>query len=337
VVLPLSYRLKLRFEQLQVVFAWGLSYLWVLPYILYNITFPFVILILVVDTSHEFSGQEKTAMVVIMIFMMALFNLPALHVLLKVRKEYRAARNLSELESMPEPAAGLIRRRIEELAKRTDRKYHRRIDRCFLRLFLERRNHKATPCMMVTSGMLNLIFPLGFLRVLKADPEGADAMLAHELAHYLHRDSGMLLWVRCYLKAARVVFGYAIAGLVLTIVFAAFKWSMTPTVYQAEYNRYRYASIADAILQERLHLVLIVGLQFAVILYYFLLFSYLRRRVHRSEALADLLAAIVIGPGPVKRFLNDYIVDREGESPSLHPPVNHRIRYLEKFERRSAT
>lgn len=337
------YKLKRGIETAQVILAWLISYIWFVPYILLDLAFLIFLPILLVSAFKD-SFALGFAAIAGSLLIFILINWPAFHVFIRIRKQYRGARDLSGLEKLPEAASNLVRQRIEALAGRMEQSYQEQLRDSQMLFYVERKNHKATPSMLVIERKLNLILPLGFFKILQADPEAADAMLAHEMAHYLHRDSGLLLAVRCYLKAATVIFYYIAVGFVLNLIFSlpalgklnrqsfAYDLSLNDS-HTSEISRYWDEVELEKVNSQRTRLIFGMVFHFSLFYYYALVFFFLRRRVQRSEELADLFASIVTHPQAVRRFLNEYMSDDNYGWSSLHPPVARRVKYANRYER----
>jgi hypothetical protein len=298
-------------------------------------------------TNYQFNFEEQILIIAAAIFLFSLYiafvGAPTIRLIWVIWKQNRAAKDVSSLEKLPPKFAALIKERINKLSLEMTSKQRNRLKNCSIIFLFERRNHKATPCMIYASGSLNLIFPLGFFKTLQSDPEVADAMLAHELGHYIHRDSNLLLNIRSYFKAANVIFNNIAIGVVFTFVVSI----ITLQLIEEEKNKIREVKQGKSINlgysiqeldrqlerldQEKLRTILQTPLSFFAFGYYYLLILFLRRRIRRSEEIADYFAAIITSPFAVSRFLNDYI-DNKDDAESLHPPVNQRIEYINKYQ-----
>lgn len=352
----LRYRFKRQVENILVFIAWCLSFLWLIPYAVSVILLVIMVPIMAVVILTTAAGtQDRIIYGIILLaglIIVAASNIPTVHVLARLRKHHRAAKDLTGLEDLPERLDFLIRGRLAYLATRMETREKNRLASCRFQLLIERKNHKAPPCMIVRKQVVNLIFPLGFFKVLQGDQEAADAMLAHELAHFLHGDSGMLLGVRSYLRASTVMFYYVGAIFLLIAAFSVVQWGALTTEEQAIGSRasdraqyvtqyyernsvYAWPYDADSrrrarIESEKTAIVLRLATYFLSFFYYWFLLLYLRRRVRRSEMLADLFAAITTNADAVKRFLSRYVADEERHFLSLHPSVNRRIDFMTK-------
>lgn len=236
---------------------------------------------------------------------------PTFIILFKIIKNYRAARKLAELETLPEKFENIIKDKIGQITERMKPLHREKIKNCSTKLWLERKNHSATPCMIVSARVLNIIFPLGYFKAAKSNPEAADAMLAHELAHYIHNDCNLLLGIRCYFKSADIMPAFIILNTFVSIIIIVFTQMVSPNPYLTGFS-------AIGLIM-RLLLPLLIALP-----YHYLLLSFLRRRVQRAEELADFYAALVTSPPAVKTFLSEYLYDYNDEE-SLHPTVGRRI------------
>ena len=354
-----SYKLKHRFEFLQVIFAWCLCYLWVVPYAVFIYILVDVLLSLALTASR--AGDLDTGLLLLIaglgLLVIGVLHTPAIHLFVKIIRAHRAAKDISGLEVLPNRLADLLKSRLDYIVSRMQPNDRERVQKAWFRFVIERRNHKATPCIIVGHGTVNLILSLGFFKVLRADPEAADAMLAHELAHFLQRDSSFLLAVRSYLKASKIVLYYMAASFGITVIFSVINWGnlaaqrtqLLEEIRQSNYSLVDYDTSAAAWIRDQRRDQRVrtlksfesqqssVLVQLAVLFWsfphYLLLILYLRRRVRRSEMLADLFAAITTTSAAVERFLQGYIADTDRRS-SLHPPVGRRIKYIANFASR---
>ncbi len=355
------YEYQRSWEVIQVFLAWCFSYMFFLVILFLQL----VISILVIGAvAISFLETPNVLLGLLILVLLVAYNAPQIHIYLRIRKFLRAARDVRSIEELPAGVSAVIFARIAELKRRMTNQHQQQLEHCNIRLLVERANHKATPCMITTSKEVNLIFPLGFFKVLKGDPGAADAMLAHELAHYLHKDSGLLLKVRCYLKAAVVNFYYMLLMFAIVLGFAFLNvfqlnyvqrlrvegqlarleerknetlnstWNFSPGFILIQQAR------EEAQLRQELHRidVEILGwvLRPAEYLLAFVVFGlillYLRRRVHRSEEIADFFACLITHPTVVRRFLAEYLEDGDYGFKSLHPRTTRRIELTRRYE-----
>lgn len=232
------------------------------------------------------------------------------YILYKIFKLYRAAKNLKGLDVLQGEYKDLIDQRLKDIINKLSLNDEKnKLRNCAPQYLIEKDNYSATPSMIVSSGRPNIIFPLGYFKAVMSNSEAADAMLAHELAHYLHKDSNFLLWVRCYYKSIHK-FTY------MVLIYVAIKLIFEPNLF---ITLSIFAFLAF-ILQE-------------------LIMLFLRRRVEFAEELADVFAAIAVSPQAVSQFLKDYIVDgnksyeMDSDEQSLHPPISRRIQIAENLSR----
>jgi Zn-dependent protease with chaperone function len=349
------YEKRHNFEFLQVLLAWCLCYLWLLPYLL--IIALVVLLLFALADKAASVGDADIGLLILGLGLVGILgsHIPAVHLFIRIIKTYRVAKDISHLEILSARHSDLVKSRLDTLIGKIPDHVQGRFRGTSLCLLIERRNHKATPCMVVRKGKIKLILSLGFFKVMSSDPEAADAMLAHEMAHFLQRDSSFLLAVRSYLKASRIMFFYVLVGFAMGMVFAIVSWGSlaekrkevlthqhdsSSMYYYTIYGPVRGPAIGAPSLQqidrEQLRVVLQVVGQFSSIPSYFLFGLYLRRRVRRSEMLADLFAAITTTPAAVNRFLQGYVADTDERS-SLHPPVGRRMKYIAKLASQYST
>lgn len=342
-----------RIESGLVIIAWCLCYMpfVVLASIILGVVILFPIMLVGVAISKE--GGITTEEIFIGCVIMAVYLLillmtltPTFHVLLRIRKNFRSARDLSNLETLPTKYAEMFVDRMKFLITRFNGIYKSSYEPSTIQVYYEKNNHKATPAMIVTSGVMNLILPAGFLKVFKADAECADAMLAHEYAHFLHDDSKLLLAVRCYLKASLVLFFYWILSFVLFITFSMQQWSeidirkaeIETSISKHSGNPFlsEYLAQSEEKLMstenEQMMVLLNIGLFSSKFFLFVGLLMFLRRRVHRSEDLADLVAVFITSPLAVRGYLEKYIGWDDGTL-RLHPTTEHRIKKIDDYER----
>jgi Zn-dependent protease with chaperone function len=232
------------------------------------------------------------------------------YILYKMFKLYRAAKNLRGLEVLKGEFKDMIDQRLKNIVENLPLKDEKdRLKSCVPKYLIEKDNFGATPSMIVSSGYPNIIFPLGYFKVIKSNPEAADAMLAHEMAHYLHKDSNFLLWVRCYYNSI---------------------------------HKLTYIILINIAIRLLIDSSLFIPLSFFALLSYLiqeLLLLFLRRRVEFAEELADVFAAIAVSPLAVNQFLRDYVENNddnsvnEADRESLHPPVSRRLQISEYLNR----
>lgn len=259
---------------------------------------------------------------IIIILLLAISSLPlglSIFTISKVVKKYISATDISSVEELPAKFVPLIVSRINLMYLRMPVLYQQRLSRCSMRFFLERRNHSSTPCMIASHNTINLILPLGFFKIIKSNPNVADAMIAHELAHFFHEDYKWLLVVKSFMKAG-AIFNIFVALNLLRSAFCFLVLLIPGLIYASSTVRY------------------------------------LHRTAERSEELADLFAALVVGPAHVKQFLNNtddsyyrvLLLEEQpswheylwkaslwvnhGADDSLHPPVKNRIKLLSHYE-----
>jgi Zn-dependent protease with chaperone function len=188
-------------------------------------------------------------------------------------------------------------------------------------------------------------------------------MIAHEIAHYLHGDSGLLLKVRSYLKAAVVSFYYQ--GIMFAVVAAIALFSIFGLTYKdragvegqlldlekrerdyrnsifdrrlpfevnaMEWEKARLERELHRIDAERISWLLQPILFLAGLSLYALFLLYLRRRVQRSEEVADLFASVITHPNDVARFLTEQIAGDNYGLTSLYPQIDKRVALVKSY------
>lgn len=259
------------------------------------------------------------SLVLVIAVMTILFQI---HLLSRINSQYAAAKDLSTLEELPSELNELIDSRIERISSTLPDFFQEQVLHCEKKYFIERKNHSAMPSMIVNSGKVNLIFPLGFFKAVLSQPDSADAMLAHELAHYIHKDSNLLLGVRCYMKAANIVIEYLAIIFVLNFIFI-FTLMLIKT--------YLPPAADDAVLGY-FRILLGVPVQFV---WHLILIWFLYRRVRRAEESADLFASFAVSPDAIKSSLEDFVSKNSAlvnnKADSYHPPVRTRIKKIQKL------
>ncbi len=138
-------------------------------------------------------------------------------------------------------------------------------------------------------GEANLVLPLGFLAVLRSNPDGARAMLAHELAHVAHRDTH--LW-----SLSNAVAGPIKILIVIAIVGGLFG--------QDPFGAFiRVAALG--------------GFLYSI-----------NRGARDAEDLADLVAMNLVGFEPLKDALEKYCSAEAPSGEGVHRRTAERIRRL---------
>jgi Zn-dependent protease with chaperone function len=189
-----------------------------------------------------------------------------------------------------------------------------------LRLRLHLWNASASPSIDVErkkyGDAFYLVLPLGFLLVLRIDPEAARAMLAHELGHVVQGDVRQFRAFNAFVRGA--VLTQLRCFVVLYILLLG--WILFT---EAESIRF------SGLLQFNISLLHESALEFLVPVV-----ALWRLRVARSlsEAAADLAAAVVVGREPIERAIRMFGggLSNGFRLLDVHPSVDKRLRILAK-------
>ena len=194
-----------------------------------------------------------------------------------------------------------------------------------VKILVKVKRFSSSPTTVEANGKINLILPLGFFKLLKSDPECAEAMIAHELAHSKQKDSGLLVQMGFYLKFVKYI-----------LIFDFLK-----TVFNLYLANYFLQDHVQVLLDKKkvdmnwlaLDLASQMALTIFEIIISLLFFFFLRRRFWRAEELADFAAAIYSTPKGVNDYLMNYSEVKEHRHIySLHPSIKRRLKKLESYK-----
>lgn len=233
----------------------------------------------------------------------------------KLWKTYKKSLDLSHLEELPLKISELIKGRIDILSERMPEPYQKRLANFQIKFFYEKRNFTALPSMVFSENTINIIIPLGYLKTIKSDSEAADAILAHELAHFFHNDSNLLLKIRCYYQINYLwkkfipflLLGSLTNGLALSVILS----SITKEIFDVGY----------LILYP---IIFIFELLFRRFLYKNLL-QKVYDRVLDAEMLADLFAVTITSAESLKRFLKTNIDNPRSWNALYSSPLDSKV------------
>ncbi|MFM9961878.1 MAG: M48 family metalloprotease [Planctomycetaceae bacterium] len=175
--------------------------------------------------------------------------------------------------------------------------------------------YHPAPSIVALPGKVQLLVPLGFLKVLRSNNNAAKAIVAHEFGHLAQEDSRLWRLSTAYSVAAmRVLFP-------MSSVLALISVCMTPLVYNG------WSSI-PWITQVGLHVAQSLLPPIALLAFFYSI----RQLRQRSEKLADMLSVALVGKQPLSDALR--ICGPEGSKKSLfsiHPSVAARIKSIENL------
>jgi len=137
--------------------------------------------------------SEMTTVVVSLIGFL-FYGYQIFSILHDIRQAKQFRRNTEAFAPVPDVARDIIREIVASLCGAMD------IARPRIRYHLAVCDYSATPSMIENDGVLDLIIPLGFLKILKSMPQVARSMLAHEMAHFSHMDTNGWLLASAYMR-----------------------------------------------------------------------------------------------------------------------------------------
>ncbi len=242
-------------------------------------------------------------------------TIPYFILIREVIKQYKLARNLKGLSSLEPKYKEKIDIQINNLiAQMKPTQQSKLVTRRSKVYLIDKKDYGIIPSMIVSSSKLHIIFPLGYFKALRNTPKTADALLAHELAHFIHNDCNLLLAIRCYFKSAAIFPAIVVLNFFVNFII---------TIYQSRF--------VSPIEPGSPMVALSIFMPLLAIPFHFLLLRSLRRRVQRSEELADFFAVLITSASALKEFLNKYIKDFD-DPETLHPPVKDRIKHCTAIE-----
>jgi hypothetical protein len=351
-----TYYKRTRFiENIKIFLAWFYSIGAVSLGLLLNIAVPLLIvlpslfafiLFQAFGTANDDSGANGSLFkvlailyLIVLALILALPVIPYYRLWSELRKKYKELGNFSNLDELPPKLVALVDQRIAILSQTMTEWQRKSLHPDQLRYLLERRNFTAAPSMISADRKVNLIFPLGFFKLISSDPEAADAILAHELAHFFQDDSNLLFKIRCYYQVSHVWENYFLLfllnGILWGIPLYGYFYITAKSVYKA--CKKDQSCFNPDIFTGTLILIFFTLLIICINLYvrhaaHEMLLNFLYKRVLKAEKSADLFAMCVTTPAALKRFLTNCLTESEAWY-ALHPARRERIGQTEKYER----
>lgn len=170
-----------------------------------------------------------------------------------------------------------------------------------------------------------LVVPLGWFKVLRATPDVARAMLAHELGHVLNKDSNRWLLAKTYRRAI----GWIV---LLSVINGLSILADSLLTFQRTGTGMRNSGGSPV--------TVCLTFLYATFLYPYILLShvwFIRRSLRFSEETADCCAAVHVGEAATRGYLDLCVTHSSGsDAHDDHPPPKWRLsRLAERYRRRS--
>jgi hypothetical protein len=355
----ISYYKRARFiENIKIFLAWFYSIGTITIGLFINVSFlilsilSFIIISLFLLISNPFSSADvsdsnRLLFNAIALLLAVIISLPVIayyRIWKELRERYKELNNFSNLDELPPKLTELVNQRIDALSQKMTKRHQNLLSSYYpIRHFLERRNFTAAPSMVFSRGRINLIFPLGFFKLIKSDPEAADAILVHELAHFFQKDSSLLFKIRCYYQIAPIWENYFLLFLINGILWGVPRFFILLGILKncrSINTQSKSVSLVPCFEYDTfpvlISLILFTLVTILIDLFvrneiHNMLVDFLYKRVLMAEKSADLFAMCVTSPAALKRFLINCLNDSDAWY-AMHPARRERINQAEKYE-----
>jgi Zn-dependent protease with chaperone function len=346
----LAYYKRLRtFEEIKIFLAWVLSCGFYSIGLISTLLLSLLLLAELLGVFFIIAGKssENLGSSLFIVIILSLAVAPRYHFLLRFFKQYSESRNLTGLTPLPLKQQKLLAELYDEVMERIPKDFHFILNNHKPEAYLEIDNLSAAPSMIRIGKRFCLIIPLGFFKIIRSDRPAARAVLAHELAHLVQNDSGRLLQIRTFFYAGNIMFYYFAIHLFLGLFLLALTFNTTrppdlsPIMQESidaglhytedelkRWGEYKKAQTLNTQIQKNFWSSILI------IIYYYALRWFLKRRVSRAEHHADLFAASVISDSSMLAFIYKYLYRYE-EYDSLHPNFSKRIEFIQNYSYKS--
>jgi hypothetical protein len=163
---------------------------------------------------------------------------------------------------------------------------------------------------VVETRAINLLAPMGFANMAEDDPQSSGAILAHEFAHILHRDTR--LWRRLQ-AVSRALYHVSVPIATFLLIVAPFNLTRVPQ------------TLAEPTVSVTVLIGVVIFLVTPILLEY-AMYRWLVRSRLLSEDLADLAAAIRTTPGDLAQAIRRYVGPAHDQ---MHRSKQNRIERIE--------
>ena len=183
---------------------------------------------------------------------------------------------------------------------------------------------------VVDDRSINLLAPMGFVNMAEDDPQSCEAILAHEFAHILHRDTR--LWRRLH-AVSRAIYHVSVPITLFILITAPIRLNAVILPMADQFFKRATQAPAELFDSGRVSLPVLIALSLFLVIPILLEYSMYRWLVRSrllSEDLADLFAVIRTSPSYLAQAIRSYVGPTIDQ---MHRPKESRIKRIEALSR----